>query len=503
MVANITENEERVLLALKDGVERNLEEVAKTTGLPDSAVASAIESLSMKNLLKKSTSSAVFAEPTERAMRISSLPEDSLYATIGESMTLSAAKSESHLDDQSFNAALAWGIKRGLIRLVQVDGQEGVERRIERLNPPQKLGEVFQRLKEQRRLPVNEAPAELEILKERQLAALKQRSEVRVRAGAELSEGYIRSLRRPTVLSHKTLVDGSYRTLEVPPYQYALRRKASFHRGKNHFYLEFLQMVKETLVAMGFEEMYGPYIEYEFWNFDALFVPQNHIAREAHQSYAISGDPHLPPAPAKDLMRNVGEVHAAGGTTGSIGWGSHWSPEIALRLVLRSHTTSVSARKLGEHPGDAYKFFTIDRNFRRDPLDATHLPEFQQCEGIVGGEHLTFRNLLGFLEEFARSFGVTKIRFKPGYFPFTEPSVEAYIYHENLGWVEAAPGGMFRPEVTVPLGITHPVLAWGIGITRFAMAYYGLNDIRELVTQDLETILLKEEAVSKFANNRD
>jgi phenylalanyl-tRNA synthetase alpha chain len=186
-------------------------------------------------------------------------------------------------------------------------------------------------------------------------------------------------------------------------------------------------------------------------------------------------------------VAKVKATHEGGWVTESTGWGGNWSRDEASKLVLRSHTTPVSARTLfnnGDKPG---KYFTIDRTFRPDVIDASHLMEFQQCEGIVVGEDLTFKHLLGFFKEIANSIGIKEVKFQPAYFPFTEPSVQCMVKHPTLGWIEAMPGGIFRPELLKPLGIENSqVLAWGIGISRLAMIKLGINDIRMLFSDNLE-----------------
>ncbi|MCD6403759.1 MAG: phenylalanine--tRNA ligase subunit alpha, partial [Nanoarchaeota archaeon] len=149
--------------------------------------------------------------------------------------------------------------------------------------------------------------------------------------------------------------------------------------------------------------------------------------------------------------------------------------------------TALSARTLAgdvEIPG---KYFAIARVFRPDVVDRTHLPEFNQVEGIVLGEGLSFKHLLGMLKLFAEEIAGTKrFRFDTGYFPFTEPSVELVGYKKGFGWVELGGAGVFRPEVTKPFGIDVPVLAWGLGIDRLFMMKYKIDDIRKLFSYDLE-----------------
>lgn len=256
--------------------------------------------------------------------------------------------------------------------------------------------------------------------------------------------------------------------------------------GKKQPYIQFIEDMKERLIGLGFQEMKGPLVETSFWNCDALFIPQDHPAKSLHDIFYLK-NPSLGSLPDENLIAKVKATHEGGWITESTGWGGLWNREEARKLVLRSHTTAVSARTLYEHKERPGKYFSIDRNFRPDIIDAKHLMEFYQCEGIVVGEGLTFKHLLGFLKEIAESIGIKEVRFKPSFFPYTEPSVEGYVKHPKLGWMEVLPAGMLRPEVLRPLGIEKSqVLAWGIGISRLAMVKLGVDDIRMLFSEDLE-----------------
>ncbi|MFW9830636.1 MAG: phenylalanine--tRNA ligase subunit alpha [Candidatus Thorarchaeota archaeon] len=285
-------------------------------------------------------------------------------------------------------------------------------------------------------------------------------------------------------LSPDILKSGQWAGREFLPYN--LRAPTSpISAGKKHPYVEFIDRVKRILIGLGFQEAKGPLVELEFWNSDALFMPQDHVAREVHDLYHIK----TPTGPGtfsnEAIVKRVAKTHENGWKTGSKGWDYSYNFDIARRLVLRSQTTAVSVRYLSTHQKAPLRMFSIDRNFRPEKFDATHSAEFLQCEGIIGGEGLTLRDLMGYLRAIAEGVGIEKIKFKPGFFPFTEPSVEGFIYIPEIGWKEALPGGIFRPEVTLPLGIDFPVLAWGIGIDRLAMAALKINDIRELATRDL------------------
>ena len=262
--------------------------------------------------------------------------------------------------------------------------------------------------------------------------------------------------------------------------------------GKLHPYRQVIEQVREKLIGLGFVEAKGPLVELNFWNDDALFMPSDHPARGIHDIYMVK-EPKQGKVLDKDLWKRVGETHKTGWITGSKGWGN-WDFELARRLILRSQTTAVSARTLANLKKEdiPHKMFVIDRNFRPDVIDAKHFIEFDQCEGIVVGEGLTFRHLLGYLKEIASTFGAEKVRFKPSYFPFTKPSVEGVALIKDMGWVEFGGAGIFRPEVTFPLGIEVPVLAWGLGIGRLAMIKLGISDIRYLYSNNLEWLRNKE-----------
>ncbi len=285
-------------------------------------------------------------------------------------------------------------------------------------------------------------------------------------------------------LTSELLLSESWKNKKFRPYN--VESKPPFvNYGKKHPYAEFNDWLREILVGMGFIEWFGPYVETEFWNNDTLFVPQDHVAREVQDQYRVVTPYDHGTIPDEKYYRAIKEVHENGGDTGSKGWESPYSREVATRLCLRAHTTPVSMRYLWEHKESPQKMFIIDRNFRSETLSARHAQEFNQCEGIIMDVGLNLRDLLGYLTEICRRVGIKKMKWKPGQFPFTEPSIEVFAKHDVLGWIEVAPGGIFRPEVTQPLGIKDPVLAWGIGSGRLFMASMGINDIRELYSRDL------------------
>lgn len=270
--------------------------------------------------------------------------------------------------------------------------------------------------------------------------------------------------------------------INVPPLRVLL--------GRKNPYVEFLEQLKNKLISLGFEEFDGPLLETEFWNSDALFMPQFHSARDIHDVYHIKDPTHAREI-EQPYLDQVAATHESGWKTGSLGWRYSFDRMFTRRMILRSQGTVLSAKTLprAKVPG---KYFGVVRCFRYDRVDATHLADFYQTEGIVLGEEVNLKTLLGLLKMFAVEVaGAREYKFVPGYFPFTEPSVEAHIKHPELGWFELGGSGIFRPEVTEPLGIKVPVLAWGLGIDRMALVAQGLNDLRDLFSKDIEQVRLR------------
>jgi phenylalanyl-tRNA synthetase alpha chain len=291
-------------------------------------------------------------------------------------------------------------------------------------------------------------------------------------------------------LTPALLASGAWRSQEFRPYD--VRAPVPFLTGaRPNPYVAWLEEFEEILIGLGFEEAEGPLLETEFWNDDVLFMPQDHPARSIHDALSLEGiQGHLPPA---DLLARVAAAHDGRPLPGETkplgpGWGGEYDPSVAARPVIRSQTTAVSARFLARHPRPPFRMYSIDRNFRREEVDARHGIEFGQCEGILGGEGITVRHLVGMFRALADAIGIHDLKIRPSYFPFTEPSIEGYVRHPRLGWMEVFPGGMFRPEVLRPLEIEVPVAAWGIGITRLALVALGRNDLRELFADDLDRL---------------
>lgn len=279
-----------------------------------------------------------------------------------------------------------------------------------------------------------------------------------------------------TNLTSELIKTGLWREAKLKKYDPAKTGKKAYP-GKKHLLSYFQDKVRRIFLEMGFEERRGPFVESGFWNFDALYQPQDHPARDMADTFHLK-TPEKAKLPGKKTVEAVKMMHEKGDKE-SKGWGYKWDKETAKKPVLRTHTTAVTVRSLADIEPPK-KIFTVDRVFRNETLDYSHLPEFVQVDGIVADENVSFRDLLGYLKEFYLKLGFDKVRFRPGYFPYTEMSVEPEVYFKDQGeWLEMGGSGIFRPEVTRPLGIDVPVLAWGLSLERPVMLKLGLKDIRK------------------------
>ncbi|MDK2875915.1 MAG: phenylalanyl-tRNA synthetase alpha chain [Archaeoglobaceae archaeon] len=281
-------------------------------------------------------------------------------------------------------------------------------------------------------------------------------------------------------LTPETIISGSWKGREFVKYDIKIP-SAEIYGGKSHPYERIIRECRKIFLEMGFREIKGNYVQLSFWNFDALFQPQDHPARDMQDTFYLDRYEEID----YENVEKVKETHENGWNTGSTGWKGVWDLRKAQQLVLRTHTTATTIKYLAMNPEPPQKAFCIDRVYRRESIDATHLPEFDQLEGVVLDRNVGFKHLLGLLKTFFSKMGFEDVRFRPGYFPYTEPSVEPEVYVDGLGWVELGGAGVFRKEVTEPLGIKGKVLAWGLGIGRLAMLRVGLKDLRNLYLPDI------------------
>ncbi len=488
------------------GLVLETEQLAEATSLEASQLSMAIEWLLAKSLLlvdKETVTPIVSLTPFGERFHGKQAPIEEVLAAAksaaatGRRLTIQDLQSQEGLDPSDVSKAVGRLKKEGALLIVQGGCIESTGR-------PSPTAERLRSLLEQ----VHEGPRELETFAEHDRQIVQEYAVKRGNAKEpfRVDDRVARSLRVASAgvtalehlvhqggaeevsqLSPEMLKDGSWRTERFRKYTISLRAPR-ISAGKRHPYREFLDTVKDKLVSMGFQEMRGSLVETEFWNMDALFMPQFHPARDIHDVYFVK-HPTRATHLAEPFLSRVAQAHRNGGNTGSMGWRYAFDVERAKRLVLRSQGTAVSARTLASGPATPAKYFSIARCFRYDQVDATHATDFFQVEGIVLGDDINFRTLLGLLNLFAREVAQAKeVKFLPAYFPFTEPSVEMHVRHPRLGWMELGGAGLLRSEVTLPLGVKVPVIAWGLGLDRMAMVALGVHDIRELFTDNLDMI---------------
>ena len=261
--------------------------------------------------------------------------------------------------------------------------------------------------------------------------------------------------------------------------------------GHEHPLLRVRYEFRQIFFQMGFEEMdTSKWVESSFWNFDTLFQGQQHPCRDMHDTFFIKNPELAHKIEDQEYFYRVKEFHEKGGM-GSIGLRYDFNEKVPLMNIMRTHTTAVSSRYL-KHLADEYKrtgiltphkYFSIDRVYRNETLDATHLAEFFQVEGFVIDKNLSLADLMSYIKQFFSRIGLTEIEFKPAYNPYTEPSMEIFAKHEGLGkWIEIGNSGMFRPEMLNPMGIPpeYNVIAWGFSLERPTMIEFKIDEIRKL-----------------------
>jgi len=325
----------------------------------------------------------------------------------------------------------------------------------------------------------------LDQLERRDLVVQSERTVRTVRlteAGTEALDEGIEVAQTVDRLTPEMLTSGTWEDVEFTEYNVEADAPR-IEGGRKHILRQTADRVKDVLVGMGFQEMEGPHADADFWINDCLFMPQDHPARTHWDRFALDVPPiqSLP----EGLINRVESAHREGVGDDGEGYHSPWSRQFAEAVALRGHTTSLSMRYLSGFAGaniePPKRYFSVEKVYRNDTLDPTHLLEFFQIEGWVLAENLSVRDLMGTFEEFYRQFGIEDIQFKPHYNPYTEPSFELFGTHPTTGeLVEIGNSGMFRPEVLEPLGIEADVMAWGLALERLLMLMYGFEDIRDV-----------------------
>ncbi|MEM0027483.1 MAG: phenylalanine--tRNA ligase subunit alpha [Ignisphaera sp.] len=470
---------------LKKLVELNkpieLSELAKETELNLESLNSIVELLKSKGIVKVDEQSIYIGKTTEEGLSyIEALPEEKVAEYVksrGGSATIDDIRNV--LREPIASIGINWAVRRGWIRI-----ERGVAS-LQNFTPLKRHKEILTQFSNAREIDENiKNDAVFQELVKRRLISISLSKRRIVRLAVPYEDAAKLVNKKPAVskLTHDMLATGSWRNFILKAYNLDAL-PPTIYPGKKHFFKEFVNMIKDVMEDLGFEEINDDYIIPELWNFDILFQAQDHPSRDIHDILVVEGYADL--SMFRDVVDRTRGVHETGGSCGSIGWRYKWSYEKASKLILRSHTTAVTARHLINRKPPA-RLYTISRVFRRDNPDPRHSPEFTNFDGVIMERGFNFRKLLGLLAQILRAIGIEKFRFKPAYFPFTEPSVEGYGYVPGYGWIEVFGAGMFRPEVLEILGVDTPVGAWGMGVERLAMVVYGIDDIRLLFSKDIE-----------------
>jgi phenylalanyl-tRNA synthetase alpha chain len=465
--------ERKVLLALKGSRTVEPDDIVASSGLDKNAVMRSLNWLSSKG----------GGEGLEYVKN--GLPERRAADLLGvDGIEIDELKKALPPDEVSI--AIGWLRKKGMATIK--DGKLFLSKKAEAPTPDERLLDLLKK----GRAKGSEVPQELREWI-RPLSSRKDviRLEEKVVRKVSLTEKGLETLKKGIEIeagigqvTHEELKGGAWKSKQFRSYNISADVAPALP-AKLHPLTRMIEEISEIFVSMGFREIEGPIVESNFWNFDALFVPQDHPAREMQDTFFLER-PKKAKLPDGHVVSAVSDVHENGGSSNSTGWGYDWNKNIASHTLLRTHTTATTIRHLAKKEPLPIKVYSIGRVFRKERMSFKHLPEFHQIEGIVVGD-VNFKNLLGILKEFYARMGFDKIRFRPAYFPYTEPSLEVEVYFEKKkSWIELGGAGIFRPEVSQPLGIEHPVLAWGLGLERLAMLSLDLTDIRALYRSDID-----------------
>jgi len=482
--------ERKIFPYLQESVKR----IEEKSGLDETSVLRALRFLENKKVVKLSqeTRKSIELDVNGILYKKKGLPERQLLTLLAgkKSLSLEEAKKQSKLSDNEFKAALGALKKKALINLL--NGKLILEAKPEEISK-KSLEELF----------LESLPLELEKLKDEQKFAfenlknrkniilLEEKKEILIEI-TELGKyllsqdlgkpGELIEKLTPEIIKNESWKGKKFRRYDI------LSPLPKISGGKRHFVNQAIDYGRKIWTEMGFQEMPGNLIVSGFWNFDALFTAQDHPAREIHDTFFINKESKLPD---KTIVNEIKKAHEKG-VEGSRGWQYSWQEKEAKKTLLRTHTTCLSAQTLAKlrnlkDKDKRGKYFAVGKCFRNETIDWKHGFEFNQTEGIVIDENANFANLLGYLKEFAKKMGFEKVRFRPHYFPYTEPSLEGDVWDEKRKqWVEIFAAGIFRPEVTSPLlGKPIPVLAWGPGFDRMIMNLFNIKDMRELYKNDL------------------
>ena len=496
LISKLHPLERKVLPLLKQ--EKELTAIVKAAGMQEVEVMRALQWLENKNLLKINSQSkkVVLLDRNGIKYQKEGLPEKKFLQVLTDKFqSLSVIASRTKLEKEELDACI--GI---LKRKVAIDLRKEKELMIKFGSQGTKIlkeGTYEEKLLS-KKFPLDfntlsdiEKFALEELKKRKELVKVEEQKHVTIILTPDGEKVVGTKINADVVnrLTPNMLKSGSWKNKQFRAYDIEIN-VPEIKGGKKHFVNQAVEYAKNVWIEMGFKEMKGNLVNTSFWNFDALFTAQDHPVRELQDTFYLGGKAEKGKLPNSNLVKKIKAVHENGGNTGSKGWRYAWNEEEAQKNVLRTHTTVLSSQTLAKLKDKDLpaKYFALGKCFRNEAIDWGHHIEFNQTEGIVIDQNANFTHLLGYLKEFFQKMGFPQARFRPAFFPYTEPSVEIDVWHpERKKWVELGGAGIFRPEVVIPLlGRDIPVLAWGPGFDRMILDYYQIKDIRDLYRNDFK-----------------
>jgi len=473
-------------------------------------VVGAIKKLDNDEFTVSTVIEAAFYEVTEEGWTVvkEGSPESRLFAGIPDEGILDKdlqVQFEPLLGKEGFKAGFSMCMKNKLLTATKVDKKTKMISKKAAAFPEDTLVDTLKCVAQANGDNSIMSEGEWKILSRRKLVVLVKRKSFNVQKGRNFASTFTKPVAE---LTEEMLRSGAWKTAAFKGYNFTALG-ANVGGGHLHPLMKVRKEFRMILLQMGFEEMpTNKWVESGFWNFDALFQPQQHPARDSHDTFFIKGKAARTNRVPDHYLERVKQVHSKGGF-GSIGYRMDWSLDESFKNLLRTHTTAISAQmlyRLGQECADGKpftpkKYFSVDRVFRNETMDATHLAEFHQVEGLVADRGLGLGHLKGIIHEFFRKIGITQLRFKPAFNPYTEPSMEIFGYHPDLKkWTEIGNSGIFRPEMCLPMGLPEDVrvIAWGLSLERPTMIKYRIDNIRTLFGHKCDIDQTNEAPICRF-----
>lgn len=498
LIESLHSLERKVLPVLEKHTE--FSDIIKASGLKDVEVMRALQWLENKKVLHIEKSEKKVLVLTEKGKNYQELPERTVINGLAEKeLTLEELKRKTKLSETEINACIGLLKKKDSIittkdKTLKLKLNDNGKKFLSKKTSEE---ELFSKLVDEKinfdKLNNNEINSFNE-LRARGLVTLDNTKDISVKLtelGKELTKhkidmNVIEAL-TPEIIRNKEWQKKKFRSYDIKI------NVPEIYRGKRHFVDQAIEYVKRIWLDLGFQEMEGNIVQTAFWDLDALFVPQDHSARDMQDTFFVGSKNNVLKGKIhNELAEKIKKTHESGWNTGSKGWGGKWSADTAREVLLRTHTTVLSAIALSKlkEKDLPVKLFSVGKVYRNEALDWKHLFEFYKVEGIVADPNANFKHLIGYLKEFYKKMGFEKIKVSPSFFPYTSPSLEVSVWNPiKKQWIETGGAGIFRPEVSkVLFGFECPVLAWGQGLERILVDYYNIQDLREIYSNDLKQL---------------